>query len=165
MSTALWQCLLTMSTCLSTIQPLLQQTKNIIQARSHVSQIAQSKQSRSKKKKKKKKKTKRTEKRKEMKQKKKKACLVREKRWSSWKHCINATCHCWSANAMVHLVALSKSPTVMFTTSKRSRPTMRSPPQVWTLLGQASFKICVFCRLFSCLSRGLRVYFSFSLCF
>ena len=29
MSTALWQCLLTMSTCLSTIQPLLQQTTNI----------------------------------------------------------------------------------------------------------------------------------------
>ena len=28
MSTALWQCLLTMSTCLSTIQPLLQQTTN-----------------------------------------------------------------------------------------------------------------------------------------
>ena len=29
MSTALWQCLLTMSTCLSTIQPLLQQTTSI----------------------------------------------------------------------------------------------------------------------------------------
>ena len=29
MSTSLWQCLLTMSTCLSTIQPLLQQTTNI----------------------------------------------------------------------------------------------------------------------------------------
>ena len=29
---------------------------------------------------------------------------------------------------MVHLVALPKSPTVMFTTSKRPRPTMRYPP-------------------------------------
>ena len=45
-------------------------------------------------------------------------------------------------------VALPESPTVMFTTRKRPRPTMRYPPhiKVWTMLGQASFKICVFCR-------------------
>ena len=94
------------------------------QARSYVSQIAQSQQSRSKKKNAKK----RKKKRKETKQKKKKACPVREKRWSSWKCWINATCHCWSANAMAHLVALPESPTVMFTTSKRPWPTMRYPP-------------------------------------
>ena len=115
-----------------------------------------------KKKKKKKKAKKRKKKRKETKQ--KKGCPVREKRWSSWKRNVSLLkCKC------TH-VALLESPTVMFAVIRQARDRDRPCATLRISLnpvttGQASFKICVFCRSTLLLSRGLRVYFSFSLCF
>ena len=111
------------------------------QACSHVSQIAQSKQSRSKKKKKRKRERK---KRKETKQKKKKRPAQFVKKDDPPE---NATCHCWSANAMVHPCCAS-GVSDGDVHDKQATATDHALPsaKVWTLLGWASFKICVFCR-------------------